>query len=53
MRRPPVIIRGSRPASAGTTGGRMGIELVYEVRATNDVRNLVFPFYLIPDEEPA
>jgi hypothetical protein len=26
------------------------IELDYRLRATNDVRNLVFPFYSIPGE---
>ncbi len=29
----------------------MLIELDYRVRTTNDVRNLVFPFYAIPTEE--
>jgi phage baseplate assembly protein W len=29
------------------------IEIGYQVRATNDHRNLVFPFYVIPHEEPA
>ena len=27
------------------------IDISYEVRDTNDPRNLVFPFYVIPDEE--
>jgi phage baseplate assembly protein W len=31
--------------------GRLLIELRYRLRATNDVRNLVHPFYLIPAEE--
>jgi phage baseplate assembly protein W len=31
--------------------GTVHIELAYRVRATNDVRNLVFPFYTIPTEE--
>lgn len=30
--------------------GMMRIEIVYRVRQTNDVRNLVFPFYAIPEE---
>ena len=30
---------------------QIGIE--YHVRATNDHRNLVYPFYVIPHEEPA
>jgi phage baseplate assembly protein W len=29
------------------------IEIEYHVRATNDHRNLVYPFYVIPHEEPA
>lgn len=28
------------------------ITVVYRVRATNDHRNLVYPFYVIPGEEP-
>jgi phage baseplate assembly protein W len=31
--------------------GELLIEIGYAVRATNDIRNLVFPFYLIPAEE--
>jgi uncharacterized protein len=31
--------------------GTVHIELAYRVRATNDPRNLVFPFYTIPTEE--
>lgn len=30
--------------------GRVRIELRYRVKATNDVRNLVHPFYVIPRE---
>jgi uncharacterized protein len=33
--------------------GRLPIEITYRLRATNDVRNLVYPFYVIPAEEPA
>jgi hypothetical protein len=29
------------------------IALAYLIRSTNDIRNLVFPFYTIPTEEPA
>ena len=37
-----------------TSEGRVHIEIDYEVKATNDRRNLVYPFYVIPreDEEP-
>jgi phage baseplate assembly protein W len=30
--------------------GKVKIEIVYEVKATNDRRNLVYPFYVIPRE---
>jgi uncharacterized protein len=33
-------------------GSMIGIEISYQVKATNDHRNLVFPFYVIPQEEP-
>jgi phage baseplate assembly protein W len=32
--------------------GRADILLSYRVKATNDLRNLVYPFYVIPKEEP-
>jgi phage baseplate assembly protein W len=31
--------------------GQLLIDISYVLRATNDVRNLVYPFYLIPAEE--
>jgi phage baseplate assembly protein W len=31
--------------------GELLVHLRYRVRATNDVRNLVFPFYVVPAEE--
>jgi uncharacterized protein len=31
--------------------GRLLVELGYRVRATNDVRNLVYPFYIVPAED--
>ena len=33
--------------------GRVMIRMAYRVRATNDRRNLVFPFYVIPREAEA
>jgi uncharacterized protein len=33
--------------------GTLYIDVRYTIRATNDVRNLVFPFYVIPAEAPA
>src|SRR3954471_15267969 len=32
--------------------GTVHITVAYRVKSTNDVRNLVFPFYTIPTEEP-
>jgi uncharacterized protein len=29
------------------------VEVEYRIKATNDVRNLVYPLYVIPTEEPA
>lgn len=34
-------------------GGQLAITIEYRVRATNHVRNLVYPFYVIPAEERA
>jgi hypothetical protein len=31
--------------------GELQIEISYVLRATNDLRNLVYPFYMIPAEE--
>ena len=33
--------------------GELLIDITYQLRATNDVRNLVYPFYVIPEEESA
>jgi phage baseplate assembly protein W len=33
--------------------GELQIEITYVLRATNDRRNLVYPFYVIPAEETA
>jgi hypothetical protein len=33
-----------------STNGLLWIEVRYAARGTNDVRNLVFPFYVIPGE---
>ncbi len=29
---------------------RLDVEIVYAIKRTNDLRNLVFPFYTIPDD---
>ena len=36
-----------------TADGKVDIAITYVVKATNDKRNLVYPFYVIPLEEPA
>jgi len=33
--------------------GELLIDIGYRLRATNDVRNLVYPFYVVPEDEPA
>lgn len=35
----------------GAGAGELRILVTYALRATNDIRNLVYPFYLIPAEE--
>jgi Bacteriophage baseplate protein W len=36
---------------AGGGAGRLLIDIAYALRGSNDVRNLVYPFYLVPVEE--
>ncbi|ONI74687.1 baseplate protein [Actinosynnema sp. ALI-1.44] len=40
-------------ASPEGDGSMISIDIAYRVKATNDHRNLVYPFYVIPQEEPA
>jgi uncharacterized protein len=40
-------------AEGGMVNDLVVIDVSYRLRATNDMRNLVYPFYLIPAEEPA
>jgi phage baseplate assembly protein W len=37
--------------TSGADSGQLLIDISYVLRATNDIRNLVYPFYLIPAEE--
>ena len=39
-------------ATAEQSTSTVHIAIGYRIRSTNDVRNLVFPFYTIPTEEP-
>jgi phage baseplate assembly protein W len=36
----------------GVDRGVLAIQIDYRIRATNHYRNLVYPFYVIPAEEP-
>lgn len=38
------------PLPDDASGAQVVVELVYRDRATNDRRNLVYPFYVIPEE---
>jgi phage baseplate assembly protein W len=49
----PRIVLQSVVATGEQGTGTVHITIGYRVRATNDIRNLVFPFYTIPTEEPA
>ncbi|MFI5891576.1 GPW/gp25 family protein [Actinoplanes sp. NPDC051513] len=49
---PRVEIEGVQAIGEQETG-TVHITVAYRVKSTNDVRNLVFPFYTIPTEEPA
>jgi uncharacterized protein len=48
---PRIEIENIRIDTEDAGNGRLAIELDYVVRATNDRRNLVYPFYVIPAEE--
>ena len=39
--------------AAEAADGVLAIGITYRLRATNDVRNLVYPFYVIPEQEEA
>ena len=39
------------PGSGGAVNDLVVIDVGYRLRATSDVRNLVYPFYVIPAEE--
>ena len=49
----PRIELESVEAAGEQSTGTVHITVAYRVKSTNDVRNLVFPFYTIPTEEPA
>jgi len=47
---PRVELEGVRAVPDEEDVGLVHIEIAYRLRATNDRRNLVFPFYVIPKE---
>ncbi|MDQ2624253.1 MAG: GPW/gp25 family protein [Actinomycetota bacterium] len=48
---PRIEVEDVRPVPDDENPGLVRIEIDYRVRATNDRRNLVYPFYVIPREE--
>jgi phage baseplate assembly protein W len=48
---PRIELRQITIDTSNAADGELPIELEYVVRATNDRRNLVYPFYVIPAEE--
>jgi phage baseplate assembly protein W len=47
----PRVELTSVDAIPGDDGSMISIEITYQVKATNDHRNLVYPFYVIPQEQ--
>ncbi len=48
---PRVTIEEVNPVPDKNDGALIVIDVTYRVKATNDRRNLVYPFYVIPHEE--
>ncbi|AZI58009.1 baseplate protein [Nakamurella antarctica] len=48
---PRVSIEEVDPVPDPADSGLISIRITYRVKATNDKRNLVYPFYVIPHEE--
>jgi phage baseplate assembly protein W len=48
---PRVIVETVEFDLSGVGEGRLVIDIGYRVRATSTIRNLVYPFYVIPAEE--
>jgi phage baseplate assembly protein W len=47
---PRVEIEDVKPLPDGDDGALVRVQISYRVRATNDRRNLVYPFYVIPHD---
>ena len=50
---PRIEVLEITPDLARVDEGVLMLEITYSLVATNDIRNLVYPFYLIPDEPDA
>ncbi len=48
---PRVVVEAVDFDLSGVGEGRLMIDITYRVRVTNTLRNLVYPFYVIPAEE--
>ena len=48
---PRIAVEEVRPVQDRADSALVHIEIVYRVRVTNDRRNLVYPFYVIPRED--
>jgi phage baseplate assembly protein W len=48
---PRVVVQTIEFDLSGVGEGRLMIDMAIAVRATNTMRNLVYPFYVIPAEE--
>jgi Bacteriophage baseplate protein W len=48
---PRVVVESVEFDLSGVDEGRLMIDIGYRVRVTNTMRNLVYPFYVIPAEE--
>jgi phage baseplate assembly protein W len=47
---PRIVVEEVQARADPDTDGKVRIDIVYQVKATNDRRNLVYPFYVIPRE---
>lgn len=48
---PRIEVEGVDFDVEASPSGLLAITIAYRLRATNDVRNLVYPFYVVPAEE--
>ena len=48
---PRIEVDDVRPTQDGDDSGLVHIQITYRVKSTNDRRNLVYPFYVIPRED--